>query len=64
MFDFIKVTDPVCGMKVNKNTGYSSQYKHKQYYFCSSGCKGQFDNAPDTFIKNETHQTHRCSCCH
>ena len=65
MFDFIKVTDPLCGMKVNKNIGYSSEYKQKQYFFCSSNCKGQFDNDPEKFIKKSSDaQTHTCSCCH
>lgn len=37
--------DPVCGMQVDERhaTGTSSEYKGKTYYFCSRGCKADFD---------------------
>ena len=40
-------TDPVCGMQVDKATvaGASEYHGHTQY-FCSTGCKRQFDQDP------------------
>ena len=44
--------DVVCGMQVDpaKAAG-SSQYKGKNYYFCSAGCKAKFDANPEQFAK-------------
>ena len=60
MFDSIKkmfssegkVKDPVCGMNVDpKNTKFKSIHKRKEYFFCSTNCKTQFDQDPQQFIK-------------
>lgn len=59
MIDFIKklfsqdekVKDLVCGMMVDpKETPYHSVYQHKHYYFCSEGCKKQFEEDPTQFV--------------
>ena len=43
--------DPVCGMEVDPATAAgSSEYKGTPYYFCSTGCKRQFDKGPQVFI--------------
>jgi YHS domain-containing protein len=42
---------PVCDMDVDANTAPKSVYQGKTYYFCSADHKGQFDSAPDTFLK-------------
>ena len=44
--------DPVCGMQVDgKKSKGSSQYKGLTYYFCSTSCRGQFENDPEKFLK-------------
>lgn len=44
--------DPVCGMDVDpKTTNAKSTYQGKTYYFCSPGCKRDFDRDPQKYIK-------------
>jgi YHS domain-containing protein len=44
--------DPVCGMEVDPKTAAgSSIYLGKTYYFCSPGCKRDFDKEPLKYIK-------------
>jgi Cu(I)/Ag(I) efflux system membrane fusion protein len=42
--------DPVCGMAIDQKraaaAGRSSEYKGTTYYFCSDGCKKDFDKEP------------------
>lgn len=43
--------DPVCGMSVDTETAqYTSDYKGKRYYFCSPGCKSDFENDPEHYL--------------
>ena len=43
--------DPVCGMDVDPETAiYKSEYLGKMYYFCSSGCKRDFDKEPHKYV--------------
>jgi Cu+-exporting ATPase len=45
------VIDPVCGMEVDPTTAAgSSEYEGVTYYFCSVGCKRQFDQDPQVFV--------------
>jgi len=39
--------DPVCGMKVSKETPHRTIYKDKEYLFCSPGCRAKFLEDPD-----------------
>lgn len=49
------VIDPVCGMDVKvADCKYSSKYKDKTYYFCSSSCKKSFDKNPSKYIGTKT----------
>ena len=49
---FGKVKDPVCGMKVTKETAtLTSQHVNKTFYFCSSTCKDKFDQDPMEYMK-------------
>ena len=48
---FGKEKDPVCGMKVNKDTKHQNDYKSKRYYFCSLNCKQSFDKNPGRYAK-------------
>jgi YHS domain-containing protein len=44
------VIDPVCGMQLDdQQTAITSQYMNRTYYFCSLGCKQQFDNDPQHY---------------
>jgi xanthine dehydrogenase accessory factor len=45
------VTDPVCGMTVDPLTSTrKSTYKGQTYWFCSDGCKAEFENDPERLI--------------
>lgn len=46
------VKDPVCKMDVDQNTAkFKSDYKGKTYYFCSLGCRSNFDKNPAKYVK-------------
>jgi YHS domain-containing protein len=46
------VKDPVCGMDVDpKNAAGKSEYQGQTYYFCSLGCKKDFDKEPQKYVK-------------
>ena len=46
------VNDPVCGMEVDeKKAKWKSIYEGKTCYFCTPGCKKQFDKNPKKFSK-------------
>ncbi len=43
--------DPVCNMEINEaDAAATSQYNGQTYYFCSEGCKRQFDQNPSQFV--------------
>ncbi len=43
--------DPVCGMDVDeKTTKHKSDYQGTTYYFCSPGCKRDFDKEPAKYV--------------
>jgi Cu+-exporting ATPase len=43
--------DPVCGMKVDKNTAkFISEHMGEKYYFCSQACKMKFDGNPMKYL--------------
>ena len=51
------LTDPVCGMDVTPETAAGkSEYKGQTYYFCSPGCKRQFDQNPQQFAGQQAGQ--------
>ena len=50
-----QVTDPVCGMQVDPATAAgASEYQGTTYYFCSPGCKRQFDKDPQSFVEQQS----------
>ncbi len=52
------VKDPVCGMDVDPATAAGkSEYKDRTYYFCSLGCKKDFDKDPEKYLGKE-HEHH------
>ncbi|NJE04703.1 YHS domain-containing protein [Thermococcus sp. M36] len=68
--------DPVCGMEVDENTGFKAEYGGKVYYFCSPGCKAEFEANPEKYIgdmgghshhghsHHSHHRGHRMGGCH
>jgi len=51
------VTDPVCGMQVDpKKPGATSQYQGQTIYFCSPGCKADFDKNPEKYMQGHQGQ--------
>ena len=52
--------DPVCGMTVDeKSAAGKSDYQGKSYYFCSPGCKAEFDKNPSKYAggQKSSHQS-------
>jgi Cu+-exporting ATPase len=47
-------TDPVCGMSIDANNAADkSEYQGKTLYFCCPSCKQQFDQNPQTYMKQQ-----------
>ncbi len=47
----MKVTDPVCGMRISPDKAASTvDYKGKTYYFCTDACRTQFEAAPERYV--------------
>jgi len=45
------VTDPVCKMEIDPKTAAGkSDFNGQTYYFCSLGCKREFDKDPGQFL--------------
>lgn len=42
--------DPVCGMEVDERPALKTNYKGKDYYFCSPTCLEQFRKNPEKFV--------------
>ncbi len=56
---FMQQVDPVCGMMVDPETApATSEYKGQTYYFCSFGCKQDFDKEPDKYLGPEGQSLH------
>lgn len=43
-------TDPVCGMKVDSESGRSLEHAGRHYYFCSQHCVEKFSSDPDKYL--------------
>ncbi len=46
-------TDPVCGLKVEKNPELSASHKGETYYFCSRSDMEKFKKDPDKYTKKK-----------
>jgi len=46
-------TDPVCGMKVSADSGYTEVHQGKPYRFCSRNCLDKFDANPQQYLEKE-----------
>ncbi|MAC82714.1 MAG: copper-translocating P-type ATPase [Arcobacter sp.] len=58
MMNNLENIDPVCGMKVDKNSQFHYNYRAKQYIFCSKHCMNKFEKSPHEYIKNEKMSFH------
>ncbi len=47
--------DPVCGMTVAADTGYTKFHEGARYAFCSKACLEKFDAEPARYLPNATH---------
>jgi uncharacterized protein len=52
------VTDPVCGMKVDRNKAVSKELGGETYYFCSNHCLHAFEAEPDKYLRENTSVDH------
>ena len=51
------VTDPVCKMEIEQDqAAATAEYAGQTYYFCSQGCKQQFEQEPERYLQ-ETEQS-------
>ncbi len=50
-----RVTDPVCGMKIDPATarGGSAEHRGVTYYFCNPGCRERFTADPEKYLRRE-----------
>lgn len=47
-----KSIDPVCGMQVDPQQGYSKMFRGTQYRFCSRNCLDRFDAEPVRYLES------------
>ena len=46
-----RVTDPVCGMRIDPQSAAGSvEYKGQRYYFCSVGCQSKFESDSPHYV--------------
>ncbi len=60
VFGLFKKKDPICGMKQEKDKGFTD--KETGNWFCSQNCKDEFDKLRKEQEKRM--QKHSKSCCH
>lgn len=48
-----KSIDPVCGMEVSRDKGFSKMHHGKEYRFCSRNCLIKFDDSPDQYLNDD-----------
>lgn len=59
----MKVKDPVCGMKIEKEEAVEKvEYMGKEYYFCSQECAEKFKDNPEQYAHQKNSHGH--GCCH
>lgn len=61
---FTKASDPVCGMRLEKNSpDLTFSHQGKNYYFCSPSCRQQFESKPEKYVRQETKAESGGCCC-
>lgn len=52
------VHDVVCGMDIDPaQAAGTSEYQGQTYYFCSTGCKRQFDKEPERYVQAQAEES-------
>lgn len=52
------VHDVVCGMDIDPaQAAATSDYQGQTYYFCSPGCKREFDRNPEQYTQAQSDQS-------
>jgi YHS domain-containing protein len=47
--------DPVCGREINQqNAPERSEYEGQTFYFCSAGCKSDFERDPKDYVLRQS----------
>ena len=54
-----RVTDPVCGMKVDRAKAATLHFAGETYYFCSTHCLHAFEADPDKYVRAAASAEHR-----
>lgn len=49
----LELKDPVCHMKVSKDTKIIVTHKDHQFGFCSESCKTRFVASPEKYLKKD-----------
>ena len=49
--------DPVCGMQVPADGGYSKVHQGRRYQFCSRNCLDKFEANPDQYLAKGKEQS-------
>ena len=52
------VTDPVCGMKVDREKAVTKEFRGETFYFCSNHCLHAFEADPDKYLRGTTLPDH------
>jgi len=52
-----QVKDFVCGMTLDKDqAATTAEYQGQTYYFCTSGCKAEFEKDPKRYAQTAGHE--------
>ncbi len=50
--------DPVCGMKVSRDSQHHVEHAGTAYYFCSAGCRQKFEAEPARYLEPQPEPVH------
>jgi len=50
-----QLTDPVCGMTVNRDSPHHAIHAGKDYWFCAARCRTRFLETPERFLNPDDH---------
>src|SRR5262249_43146696 len=58
------VTDPACGMKVDRSKALRLEHFDHTYYFCSEECRAKFEADPDAYLHHAPGEAHQPAHAH
>jgi YHS domain-containing protein len=53
-----QVTDPVCGMIIDRESAISVVHQGKAHYFCEAACADTFKDDPERWADGFEHRAH------